>query len=307
MVLEHYLSELQDTAKPLSTARLIHISSMTPEEVNLFQRSWAALDTARRRQILSRLVDLSEDNVDLDFNAVFRVCLKDPDEDVREKAIAGLWECEERSLIDPLVSLLLTDPKERVRVAAAIALGRYTMLAELGKLLSRDGPRLEKALLTVIENKAETPEVRRRAIEALAAFSDLPRVKEIIRETHNSRDVKMQASALFAMGRNCDRQWLPLLLKALSAEEPELRYEAACACGELGEEVAVPYLIPLVRDPDPQVQDAAIQALGTIGGATAKKALLQLLRSANQRIHEAAQEALKRLEFDESPLGPGGF
>lgn len=307
MVLERYLNELQDTAKPLSMARLIYLSSMTPEEVERFQRSWAGLDVARRREVLTRLIELAEDNVDLDFNAVFRVCLKDPDEDVREKAIAGLWECEDRSLIDPLISLVLTDPKERVRVAAAIALGRFTMLAELGKLLPRDGPRLEKALLTVIENRNETPEVRRRAIEAIAAFSDLPRVKEIIRETYTSRDVKMQTSALFAMGRNCDRQWLPLLLRTLSSEEPELRYEAAYACGELGEEAAVPYLIPLVRDPDPQVQDAATHALGAIGGAISKKVLLQLVRSANPHTREAAQDALRQLEFDESPLGPGGF
>ncbi len=307
MVLERYLTELQDTNTPLSTARLIHLSAMTPEEVECFRRSWTKLDLERRRQVLSRLVDIIEDNSDLDFSAVFRVCLQDPDEDIREKAIAGLSDSEDRSLIDPLIALMLNDPRERVRAAAAVALGRYTMLAELGKLLSRDGPKLEKALLSVIENGAGSIEVRRRAIEAIAAFSDLPRVKEILREAYSSPDSKMRGSALFGMGRNCDSQWLPIMVKSLSSEDPELRYEAAGACGELGEEAAVPYLLPLARDPESQVRDAAIQSLGAIGGPTAKKALLQLRQSANGHVREAAEEALQKLEAEEDPLGPGGF
>ncbi len=307
MVLEHYLTELQDANTPLSTARLIHVSAMTPEEVECFRRSWTKLDIERRQQVLSRLIDLTEDNADLDFSAVFRACLQDPDESIREKAIAGLSDSEDRSLIDPLIALMLNDPKERVRAAAAVALGRYTMLAELGKLLSRDGPKLEKALLSVIENGAGSIEVRRRAIEAIAAFSDLPRVKELLREAYCSPDSKMRGSALFGMGRNCDPQWLPILIKALSSDDPDIRYEAAGACGEQGEEAIVPYLIPLARDPDSQVRDAATQALGSIGGPTAKKALLQLRQSANGHVREAAEEALQKLEADEDPLGPGGF
>ncbi|MDO8532645.1 MAG: HEAT repeat domain-containing protein [Dehalococcoidia bacterium] len=307
MVLEHYLTELQDANTPLSTARLIHVSAMTSEEVECFRRSWVTLDIERRRQVLSRLIDLAEDNADLDFAAVFRVCLQDPDEDVREKAIAGLSDSEDRSLIDPLITLMLNDPKERIRAAAAVALGRYTMLAELGKLLSRDGPKLEKAMLTVIENGAKAPEVRRRAIEAIGAFSNVPRVKEILRNAYNSPDPKLRASALFGMGRNCDQQWLPILVQALSSEDPELRCEAAGACGETGEETTVPYLIPLARDADAQVRDAAIQALGSIGGPTARKALLQLRQSTSPHIREAAEEALQKLESEEDPLDPGSF
>ena len=77
------------------------------------------------------------------------------------------------------------------------------MLAELGELRPEDGEKVQKALLSAIGNQEEQLEVRRRAIEAISPLS-LSKVKDIIRQAYESEDARMRASALYAMGRNCD-------------------------------------------------------------------------------------------------------
>ena len=81
-----------------------------------------------------------------------------------------------------------------------------------------------------------------------------------------------------------------------------MRYEAASACAELGEEKAVPYLVPLIRDDEHQVQLAAIRALGAIGGPLAERAIRQCLRSDDEALQEAAEEALHHLEIEHDPM-----
>ncbi len=82
-----------------------------------------------------------------------------------------------------------------------------------------------------------------------------------------------------------------------------MRFEAANACGMLGDESIVPHLISLFEDDDVEVQAAAVQALGQIGGQLAKRALQQAVKTADETVEEAAQAALAEIEFDEDPLG----
>ena len=72
----------------------------------------------RRRQIAGRLTDLLDDNLELDFDAVLRLCVADPDSAVRAIAAEGLGASDDRSLIEPLVGLLLEDEDAAVRAAA---------------------------------------------------------------------------------------------------------------------------------------------------------------------------------------------
>ena len=81
-----------------------------------------------------------------------------------------------------------------------------------------------------------------------------------------------------------------------------MRYEAAGACGELGEEEATPHLIKLIDDPDIDVQLTAIQALGKIDSSEAKKSLGQCLENPSDAIRQAAKQALDQLEAEENPL-----
>lgn len=132
--IEETIADLSNCDKPLLSSRLSELSNLRPEELELLNRAWAAIEPKRRRQIIYRLVDLAEDNFELNFDSIFRIYLKDQDAEVRSKAIEGLWESEEPSLINPLINLLEQDISEKVQTAAATALGKFAMLAELKKL-----------------------------------------------------------------------------------------------------------------------------------------------------------------------------
>ena len=302
MSLEQCLEDLPDDDKQLTATRLVHLSNLGAEEMLGFVEAWAETGTERRRQAIAMLNELTEDNVDLDFNAVYRHTLGDSDDEVRAASISGLWECEERSLIDPIIRLMNDDPEEKVRAKAVQALGRFALLGETGKLLERDHGRIADALLAVIDNKGQALEVRRRAVEAVAPMS-LPRVEGIIEQAYVDGDPKLKASAVYAMGLTCVPLWLPTLTSELDNEDPEMRYEAIGALAEIGEEDAVPNLLPLIQDSDPQVQAATIGALGAIGGAAAKEVLTRALDQEDSRIQDLAEAALQSMDFAEDPLG----
>ena len=134
--IEETIADLGNCDKPLSSSRLIYLSNLNSAEMALFEQAWAAIEPERRRPIISRLVELAEDNFEFDFDSIFRRCLNDEDAEVRCKAIEGLWESEETSLINPLINLVEQDYSEKVQAAAATALGKFALLAELGKLRS---------------------------------------------------------------------------------------------------------------------------------------------------------------------------
>ena len=294
MTLEQCLNVILDSEQPLRNAELMTLSGMTIEELEAIGSAWQDVDSERRQLVLQRLIEMAEDNLDADFNSLFRLCLKDEDPEVKAKAIEGLWECDDRSLVTPLAGLLRDDPSDRVRAAAATALGKFTVLAQHGKILSKDGERVRESLTEAIRNSDETREVRRRAVEAVAPFNT-PEVHQIIRETYSSDQLEMKCSAVYAMGKSCNPQWLSTILNELNSPHPAMRFEAATACGEMGEEDAVPHLIQLFNDEDQQAQTSAIAAVGAIGGSLAKKALLRCLKSSDDLVVEAAEEALEVL------------
>ena len=301
MPLQQILEEVTSPDVPIVPSRLAELSNLEDGDLEAFKADWPLVTRERRHKVIVTLAQLAEDNVDLDFSAVFRHALDDEEDTVRAGAIAGLWEVEERALIRPFIRLLLQDSSELVRASAAQALGRFTLLAETGKLLERDRQRLAEALLEIIDSEFEAMEVRRRAVEAIAPLS-LERVPDIIQQAYEDEEEFMRASALFAMGRTCDPHWLPTLLEEIENKDAEFRYEAASALAELGEEEAIVHLIPLISDADAQVQAAAIEAVGAIGGGVAKRVLQQADQNSDPRIAELAQAALRLMDFQDDPL-----
>jgi HEAT repeat protein len=301
LTLEKYLKELADPGKPVQTAELVRLSGLLPEEVELVQGIWPSIPPQRRYQIASQMVELAEDNVDMDFTAFFKLCLKDSNEDVRERAVSGLWESDERALMGIFIKMLQGDESERVRAAAAEALGKFAELAQDDKLLAKDRDRLKEALLQAIRDLHQPLEVRRRAVEAIAPFNHAE-VKALVEEAYHSHEPKMRYSAVYAMGRSADPQWLSVIVKELTSDDGAMRYEAASASGTLGEDVAVPHLLPILRDDDVEVRQAAVRALGAIGGPRARNALLGCLKSSDEILREAARDALEYLEMNEDPL-----
>ena len=304
MTLETYIAELGDESAPLKRSGLLQLSSLTRDDTRDFRRLWRGVSRERRREALAALVEMSEDNLELDFTAIFRACLSDEWEVVREQATRGLLETDDRVIIRPLIGLLKDDPSASVRAAAAISLSKFADLAQQGKLMRRDEQRIQEALFKVIERNDEISDVRRRAIEAIGSF-DTPETSQIVSEAYELADSAMRQSAIYAMGRSSNSEWLPTVLREMNAVDPAIRYEAANACGILGDESTIPQIAALINDEDVEVQCAAAIALGNIGGPMAKRALRRALDVGDDALTEAVTEALENLEFDEDPLGFG--
>jgi HEAT repeat protein len=304
--LTEVLDNLADASQPLLNRRLAGLSDLDPVALQQFDAVWRQIDTERRRQIVSRLGEISEDNVEFSYNGLYKHLLADPDEMVRKAAVEGLWEDDEPSLIRLLLRLLADDPSTIVREIAAKALGHFTLMVEHQKIGPDNRERLSQALLKVIYNLQEKVNVRRRALESIAPLS-LPEVTQAIWAAYRQEDTLLKAGAIFAMGKNCDLLWLPTIMRELSSDNNELRYEAVEASGELGELEAVPHLIEMLQDPDTDLRLASVVALGKIGGAEARRALRDCLASKSQVLREAAEQALEEIELFEEPYSPHGL
>ena len=297
--LQHTFQRLLDTTQALTGRMLQNLSDLNREENAQFQAIWGKMPAERRRQLARALAELAEEDVQVDYHAIFRWLLNDADPQVRALAIDGLWEDEDTALIGPLARLLTSDPDVGVRAAAAASLGRYVLLGELEEIESSLAMHAEQVLLAAIHSAGEDVEVRRRAIESIA-YSGEAGVRDIIENAYYDEDERMRISALFAMGRSADTYWRDTVLSELDNERPAIRYEAARAAGELEIKAAVPRLIELIDDADAEVREASITALGRIGGPQARQALLRCLESDKEAIQDAADAALEELEFTEA-------
>jgi len=302
MNFEEYMEELANTSRKLKITDLQRLSGLSPEQAGQLAARWPGIDVRRRRRILQELLDLAEDNVELSFDAVFRCALEDDDGEARLAAVRGLWEHESPDLIDSLSALTEKDDAAAVRAEAALALGRFVLLFELGRLRERHFERASAALRRVIDKTDEIEEVRARAIEAIGPH-DAAWVRQAVTQAYESGSHRLKASAVHAMGRSAEARSLPLLTRELASDEAELRYEAAVASGFLADEAAVPGLVPLVTDPDDEVRAAAIAALGEIGGEAARRALNDLIDGPSTAASEAAAAALAEIDADQNPLG----
>ena len=302
MTLDLVVDDLGNPDGPIRHTDLTQLSGLSRAGVLEVMSAFAKAPEERRRELVDRMIELAEDNIELDFTAVLRACLRDRDAEVRARAAQGLWDSEDRTLVRPLIDLLLKDEAPAVREAAATALAKFAELASEGRLVKRDVQRIGDALLTVVGREDEHVGTQCRAIEALAPL-DSVQVHSIIEEAYAGSDVRLRQSAIFAMGRSSDSRWLPTVIKEMRNPDAALRYEAATACGFLGEDDTLPYLISLLNDEDSQVQLAAVRSLGAIGGDLARRALMQAMRRGDDAIEEAAEEALALIDFDDDPLG----
>ena len=298
MSLETCLQELEDEDAPLSYSNLIELSDLVSAEMPHFIRTWNQCSSERRAQVVQRLVELAEENARLDFHNILKIALADDDYDVQEKAIAGMWEGEDRAIIPLLLNILQSDAPPHVRAAAAGALGKYALLAQEDKILPKDAELVQESLMRFLQDESDTLEVRRRALEAVSPFNT-PRIHEYIRWAYGSGEQTLKCSSIYAMGKTQETKWLPAVIPELRSPHPSLRYEAVCACSQLGEEDLVQHLIPLLEDDDTQVQLAAVSAMGNIGGPLAKRALRRCMREADDTLREAVQEALDEMDVDD--------
>ena len=302
MSIDTVIPQIRDEAHHLTARELASLSGIDDDDRAQFIDIWRALSVQRRRNIIDWLDDLSEDNVELDFARVFLIGLFDEDVQVRADSVKALWEYEGNDL-PPVLLTLLRDPQAMVRSEAALGLGRFLLRAELDAHEPSDVPDWERGLRDLLHDDAELSDVRGRALEALGVRSH-EWIRDEIEEAYSSGDRRMQISAVHAMGRNADLDWLPTIIEEMHSDDGEMRYEAAVAAGSLADEEAIPDLAQLAYDEDAEVQEAAIAALGQIGGPAARNILQQIASDiSDERVLEVVSDALSEADFVEDPLG----
>ena len=300
MSIETVITALQDEQAPPATS-LAYLSNAPEDEFAQFVSIFATLSIQRRREVIDILADLTEDNVEFTFEPVFLLGLDDPDVQVRSQSIRALWDYDDNDLAQKLVGLL-EDEEALVRGEAALGLGHFMMRAELSDEDSGQTNQIESALRGLYYDESQLVEVRGRALEAVGVRSH-DWVTEMINDAYGSGDRRLQISAVHAMGRSADPQWLETLFDETMSEDSEMRFEAATALGEMGDEEAVSTLTDLTADEDAEVQEAAITALGAIGGSAAKEVLQSLLSEYDdERVLEVVADALTTADFLDDPM-----
>ena len=281
------------------TDELSSLSDLDPTQLERFQPIWDDLTPQRRRLLLSALGQQALDHIELQFDRVNSMALKDPDAGVRRIAIGNLWESHDPKLALILLKITTSDPFIDVRIAAIQALGRFVLLGQLSKIGTSLLAKIEDALLHLLEMD-DVVDLHRAAIEALG-YSSRPELEGIIQAAYASSDEGLRQSSLLAMGRSANELWEEPILAELESYSPELRYEAARAAGELELRSTVLCLVELLDDVNDSVRTGAIWSLGQIGGRKAQEALEALQASLDSdEIAPRLEEALEHIAFLES-------
>ena len=65
------IAEIGDESQPVKQTRLLELSNLDPLERAGFTSTWPAVSPERRRDIVSNLAEMAEEDIELDFSAVF--------------------------------------------------------------------------------------------------------------------------------------------------------------------------------------------------------------------------------------------
>jgi HEAT repeat protein len=219
--------------------------------------------------------------------------LKAEESMVRSSAAEAL-----RKINDPKVTAALEKDLEnedvKVRSVAAFALGN------------------SQALIGILKARENNLEERARAASALGAIKAEEAVDTLLAAILEQMDPKaleghvaLRRSATFALGeigkdRAIGRGAIEALLKALAAEDNDIRWPAAWELGKIGNDLAVAGLVAALKDRKHSgTRWRAAEALGKIGGIAAKDALLKTLDDDDHFVSRSAALALARLGVDE--------
>jgi HEAT repeat protein len=284
---------------PFSPTYLHEFSDLHPDSLVNLKQIWSKIDSQRRFSLLEDLENLAEADTHVCFDEVAFIALEDTDPDTRSVAIRLLWECKNQRLIPIFLSLMETDGSEKVRAAAAAALGLFVYLGELEELHSDTLIEIENCLLSMMQS-TDTPMVRQRVLESLG-YSSRDEIDELLLKAFESDDADWTCCSIYAMGRSADIKWERFILKMLDHPNVRIQFEAVRTAGQLELHGARKPLDELLEEPeslDDEVRIAAIMALSTIGGETASSTLEQLITQSSDADEIAAiQDAIDHLKF----------
>ena len=307
-VISALLLEAKRNAGTVGPNVVYGLSDLPDNDLQCLKAVWQELSAAYKHKVLRQLNETSEVAFELNFREIALMSLDDESDFVRAAAIDLLWTDETLPTMRRLITMARMDTSADVRTRALAGLGRYILLGEYDDIPKNDALKAQELALNCFEAETEPVEVRCRALEALSNSSH-PAVEDLIRAAYFNGNHMLKVSAIFAMGRTCDKQWQDILLDELDAGDNELVYEAIHACGQIQLEESVEAIGELTLGDDREIQLMAIWALGEIGGKRAFDILSSLQdASPEDEIAETIDDALDAASFSLSmPAVDFGF
>ena len=285
---------------PFPPGMIYFFSDISAENLDLLTEVWPEVWIERRRGLLEDMEHMAEADTLLYFDSVAIMCLDDDDPVARATAVRLLWQSHKETLVPKFLKLLNEDPEAIVRAAAATALGMFVYLGELEEIKASTYQIVLENLIKAHLDADETL-VRRRALEALG-YAGHPEIPDFIRRAYDKNDEEWLQSALFAMGRSYDQQWVDMVLQMFDHPDSLVRYEAIRAAGELEAKAAREPLFDLLEEgtDDEDIYYAAIWALSKIGGEGVRSLIEDAIEEAEDMEDTSfLEEALENLEFTE--------
>ena len=128
-------------------------------------------------------------------------------------------------------------------------------------------------------------------IEELKARGD---VEGLIGALEDS-DEYVRWKAAYALGEIGDERAVEPLIEALKDSDEYVRWGAASALGKIGDKRAVEPLIEALKDSNEYVRKGTAHALGKIGDERAVEPLIEALKDSNKDVRENAAKALEKI------------
>jgi len=246
--------------------------------VQLDAEGLASDDPGKRLEAVS---DLSKYDIALTQGYLMRV-LTDPDDKVRIAAARALGLGGSTAAIPTMIDWL-TDPDVKMKQVGADVLG------DIG------GPEATSALTRSLGDSDSS--VRMHAVKALGAIgrrgTSAVVISLIPRLDDDKADVRIATIAqLEELG---DRRAVIPLVARFGDTAPEARRSAVRAVGKLGDPSAVPALIRLMNDPNEEVRTAAVGSLGVLGAVDAIDALTDQLTAGTDSYRQKVAYALGQI------------
>lgn len=174
--------------------------------------------------------------------------LGDRDRSVREHAAEALGKLGDNRAVVPMTEAMKKERNNDVREHMATALGKIADRAALPYLLE-------------VLRSDPNAKVREHAASAVGCVGGEQAYRALLESYENDYSVRVKAHALYGMGLMKEKRAVDLLIRALDADEWEIRANAADALGMIGERRAVKYLKKALDDPSWQVRERAAKAL----------------------------------------------
>jgi HEAT repeat protein len=269
------LARLAEYDTPLRTATVKVLAQFESQKVaQAFER---IVTTDPASEVRSALVAALESWSQERAVPLLLRALADSDPVVRKNAVRVLGNLGDRRATRPLIAALAD---EAIRVSALEALGKLGDECAIDPLLSH------------LFAREEGMETHLAAATALASFHTPVIAQTFCRVIEDPALTWLRSAVTFALGEWNREQSVPLLLKALTDEDRQVRWRAAEALAKQPDARAIPLLLATLDDEYLAVRCRAIEALGKTGDERVIEPLLKQLASKEKQVRIAAATAL---------------